>query len=288
MPLKAGEYESSKVPMVDEDNLPPYRDLRYGDIRYTLGHQIARGGFSTVYKAHDVFHNQLAIKVFTEKAHPAMWENEVSNYLALRHPQIVYMYGAFELEGLRYIALEHAGLAIGRINLGEPRERRLILMLTAKGMLEALHHMHTRGFVHTDINPGNALLELTPDNRPVNVKLCDLGLTVREEHLVPGKHKAKWNPAPECVDPKAFGRESKAMDVYSTAQVLMEILNGEELGRFSDEEICRGAPRQMALDFGDPLGDALARALEPKASERVSALKLWKYIRRAGHERPGD
>lgn len=285
MPLAPTEYESSKVPMVDEENLLPYTVLKYGEIKYTLGHQIARGGYSTVYKGHDAWGNSLAIKAFNEKAHPLMWKNEVANYFSLPHPQIVYMYGAFELEGVQYIALEHAGLAIGRINLSDPRERRLILMLTAKCMCEALYFMHRKGFVHTDINPGNALLELTPDNRPLNVKLCDLGLTLRAEHLMPGKHKAKWNPSPECIDAKVFGKESPAMDVYSTAQVLMEILAGEELGRFTDEEICRGDPQKMARSFDDPIGEALALALEPKVEDRISPLRLWRLLKKAGYER---
>ena len=268
--------------MVDEENFPPHRRLRYGDVSYTLGHQIARGGYSTVYQAHDTWNNSLAIKEFLPKASEGMWQNEVSNYMQLRHPKIVYMYGAFKLEGVFYIALEYAGLAIGRINLSDERERRLILMLAAKCILEALHFMHGKGFVHTDINPGNALLELTPDNRPMSVKLCDLGLTVRKEHLRPGKHKAKWNPSPESIDQVEFGNESEAMDVYSTAQVLLELLNGEELGRYTDEEICTGGLRDKALSFDNPTGDALAKALEPHPKDRVTAMNLWRHIRKAG------
>ncbi len=268
--------------MVDTENFPPHRNLKYGDTHYRLGHQIARGGYSTVYQAQDTWSNALAIKEFNEKASEAMWKNEVSNYMQLQHPKIIYMYGAFALEGKFYIAMEYAGLSIGRVNLSDERERQLILMLAAKCMLEALHFMHDKGFVHTDINPGNALLELTSDNRPVGVKLCDLGLAIPEKYLRRGKHKAKWNPSPECVDGEEFGFESKAMDVYSTAQVLMEILNGGGLDRYSDEEICSGALREKALSFNDPMGDALAQALVPRVSERVDAMRLWRLIRNAG------
>jgi serine/threonine protein kinase len=285
MPIPEAEHESSKVPMVDQENFPPHRRLLYGKIAYTLGHQIARGGYSTVYKAQDSWSNSLAIKEFNEKASPGMWENEVSNYMQLRHPKIVYMYGAFQIEGISYIALEYAGLSIGRINLKDARERRLILMFAAKCMLEALHFMHGKGFVHTDINPGNALLELTADNRPLGVKLCDLGLSVPQDRLRPGKHKAKWNPSPECIDQKEFGLESPAMDVYSTAQVLMELMLDDGLERYTEEEICSGALREKALSFNDPLGDALAQALVPQSQERVSALELWGLIRKAGYNR---
>ena len=158
-------------------------------------------------------------------------------------------------------------------------------MLAAKCMLEALHFMHDKGFVHTDINPGNALLELTSDNRPVNVKLCDLGLTVPEKHLRPGKHKSKWNPSPESIEGSGFGPETHAMDVYSTAQVLMELLNGGNIERYTDDEICSGALREKALRFDDPIGDALAQALVLDTKERVSAMELWQLIRKAGFER---
>lgn len=178
--------------MVDETNLPPHRLLEYGDVKLKLGHQIARGGFSTVFKASDDYDNELVVKVFKTDVHPLMWQNEVVNYQSLPHPLIVHMYGAFELKGQGHIILEHGGISVGRVNLGDPHERDLIFLLAAKGMLEPLHFMHRRGFVHTDVNPANALLKLSPDNRPIAVKMCDLGLTLKDSALTPGKHKAKW------------------------------------------------------------------------------------------------
>ncbi|MEM9897882.1 MAG: protein kinase [Pseudomonadota bacterium] len=283
MPIS--DYESSKVAMVDEENFPDHRLLRYGETTYRLGHQIARGGYSTVYKANDTWKNSLAIKEFLPKASEAMWKNEVSNYMRLRHPKIVYMHGAFILEDVPYIALEYAGLSIGRIKLGDKRERRLILMLAAKCILEALDFMHGLGFVHTDINPGNALLELSPDNRPLGVKLCDLGLSAPKEYLRPGKHMAKWNPSPETIDQKEFGNEGPAMDVYSTAQILLEVLTGEELPRFKHEEICSGALRTFALELDDPVAEALAEALNTAPVQRPSPIKLWRNIVRIPLER---
>lgn len=284
MPQIRSPEESSKVPMVDETNVPQHQLLKYGDVTLKLGHQIARGGFSTVYKAIDDYDNTLVVKVFTPETNPLMWKNEVTNYQALPHPLIVHMYGAFELHGQGYIILEDGGISVGRVNLSAPREREVIFMLSAKGMLEPLHFMHKRGFVHTDINPANALLKLTPDNKPVAVKLCDLGLTLREEALMPGKHKAKWNPPPETIDPARFGVESRKMDIYSTALVLMELLNGEELGRFSEEEICAGEPQRMARELSSPIGRELAIALEPEVAKRPTALELWLRVRKAGYE----
>ena len=269
--------------MVDEANIPVHPDLEYGDTRLKLGHQIARGGYSTVFKAVDDYDNDLVVKVFNPEANPLMWKNEVVNYQCLFHPQIVHMYGAFELENQGYIILENGGISIGRVNLSDPFERELVFVLAAKGMLEPLHFMHKRGFVHTDINPANALLKLTPDNKPVSVKLCDLGLTLKETALTPGEHKAKWNPPPETIDPDRFGTESRKMDIYSTALVLMQILHGEDYGYFSEDEIVCGEPQKMALGFDSLVGNALAAGLQPVAAERPNALEFWRAIRRAGY-----
>lgn len=269
--------------MVDEANVPKHQHLEYGDTRLKLGHQIARGGFSTVFKATDDYDNDLVVKVFSQDANPLMWKNEVVNYQCLYHPCIVHMYGAFNLEGQGYIILENGGISIGRVNLSDPHEREVIFLLAAKGMLEPLHFMHKRGFVHTDINPANALLKLTEDSKPLSIKLCDLGLTLKETALSPGKHKAKWNPPPETIDPDRFGVESYKMDIYSTALVLMQILFGEDYGYFDDDEIIRAEPQKMALGLDSLMGDALAAGLKPVAAERPNALEFWRAIRRAGY-----
>ena len=283
MPTQKTPEESSKVPMVDPDNLPKHQRLMYGDVKIKLSHQIARGGFSTVFKATDDFDNALVVKAFNTDTTPLMWHNEVANYMALPHPQIVHMYGAFQLEGQGYIILEDGGISLGRVNISDPHERAVIFILAAKGMLEPLHFMHKRGFVHTDINPANALLKLTPDNRPQVVKLCDLGLTLKQVALSPGKHKAKWNPPPETFEHQSFGVESPKMDIYSTSLVLMELLNGEELGHFSESEIESGEPQRMATEHTNTLVRQLAPALDRYPERRPNALELWMAVRKVGY-----
>jgi serine/threonine protein kinase len=269
--------------MEDKNNLPPESAFEVGGVKYLLGHQIARGGFSTVYKARDEWGNNLVAKVYNADAEPGMWRNEIEHYQRLRHPHIIRMYAGFELAGFGYILLEHAGISIGRANVDTEHERRLLLPLVARGMLEALHFMHQGGFVHTDINPGNVLLLLSQDNRPRTVKLCDLGLTMKAAQLVRGRHTANWNPPPENFDPY-FGELGTAMDIYSAALVLMELLVGPELNRFSEEEIVAGAPQRRALEIGGNLGAALSCALSPQADKRVTAIELWRRIRRAAIE----
>jgi serine/threonine protein kinase len=269
-----------KVPMVDETNLPENRAFEYGGVQYVLGHQIARGRFSTVYKGRDEWGNSVVAKISNPGVNQLMWKNEVQNLLRLRHPNVVFMHAAFERNERGHIILERAGIGIGRVQVGERKEREILFNLAAKCLLEALNFIHSTGYVHTDMNPGNALLVLTPDNTPVTVKLCDLGLARKATELVAGHHRSKWNPPPETLDVR-FGDLGPAMDVYSTALVLMELLLGRELDYFTDDEICAGAPQRRALDLGDNLGTALASALNPKVSERVTAIELWRRIRQA-------
>ena len=73
------------------------------------------------------------------------------------------------------------------------------------------------------------------------------------------------------------------MDIYSTALVLMEMLNGKELGHFSEAEICAGEPQRMAREHPALIGRELAVALEPVAAQRPNALALWLSIRQTGY-----
>jgi serine/threonine protein kinase len=268
----------TKVPMEDQSNLPAHRSFEFGGVKYVLGHQIARGGFSTVYKARDEWGNHLVAKVYNADVAPGMWQNEIEHYQRLRHPHIVRMYAGFELDDQGHIILEYSGIGMGRVTVRSDEERRLLLPLVAKGMLEALHFMHLGGFVHTDINPGNVLLLLSADNHPLAAKICDLGLTINASKLVCGRHTANWNPPPETLDDR-FGELGASMDIYSAALVLMELLLGEELTRFSEEEILMGEPQRRALEVRGSLGVTLANALSPHAYKRVTAIELWRQIR---------
>ncbi len=266
--------------MVDPDNYPDYRAVAVSGITCVIGHQIARGGFSVVYRARDVWGNDLAIKIYNSEVSPMIWAREIENYYRFRHPHIVHMYAGAPINNQVHIVMENGGVAIGRINVRDVRERRLLMLLAAKGMLEGLHFLHSAGFTHTDINPGNAVLKLTPDNTPVIVKLCDLGLTRPTRDLERGKHTSRWSPPPENYDVR-FGDLGPPMDIYCTALVLLELLIGKELPNFSEVDIMAGAPQELSRSLGDEFGEALAEALDPVTSRRLTASELWQRLAKA-------
>ncbi len=271
----------TKLTQEDTEHFPEIRQLSYAGVRYQLNHQLALGATSTVFKAADEWGNPLVVKRYQADADAAMWKKEVANLHRLRHPRIIFMHAAFEQQGWRYIVLERWGVAFGRFKLKKPQGRERLCRLAARSTLEALHYIHRAGYVHGDMNPGNVLIKLTEANKPVGIKLCDLALA---QAMVPGSRiklkVAAWNPAPEWYDTATFGAVGQPMDIYHTALLLLEVLLGE-LPVFSEEEIVRGAPQRLALDLHSQLGEALALALTPQASERPVAVALWRAIAKA-------
>src|SRR5437879_6189944 len=77
---------------------------------YTMGEPIGQGSFGIVYECVDDWNNQLAAKVLRPTKPPhemqaAAWA-EMQKLFQLRHPQVTYLYDAFEYRGVCYIITE--------------------------------------------------------------------------------------------------------------------------------------------------------------------------------------
>lgn len=272
-----------KVPMVDETNVPDQRNLVWRDARYQLGHQIGRGAFSTVYKAGDEWGNRLVVKIYRADVPKATWQNEARQLQRFRHPNIVFLHGAFEFQGQGHLILEDAGVSLGRAKPQDARRHGALARAAARGMLQALHFIHSAGWVHADINPGNVLVDPATARGTLSLKLCDLGLCFSTSEPPARRTISHWNPPPESLGPAAAGGAGlgPAMDVYAAALVLLELLYGETSVRFGFDEIRAGRPQRFALELGTPLGAALAGALDPDPQRRPTAMQLWRRIREA-------
>lgn len=76
---------------------------------YTIGRQIGEGYFSIVYACSDVWNNELAVKVLkpvgTYEKVKGNAVGEFRRLMALRHPNITFVYDAFEHQDTFYIEL---------------------------------------------------------------------------------------------------------------------------------------------------------------------------------------
>ncbi|MGE0545696.1 MAG: protein kinase [Kofleriaceae bacterium] len=194
------------------------------DGRYTLEHELARGGMGRIWIARDArLSRRVAIKEVIEPSalHARRFERELSLTSRLQHPSIVSIHDAGTWsDGTPFYVMKLVN--------GEPLARiiartstlddRLALLPHGVALVDALAYAHAQGIVHRDLKPDNVLVG-------------DFGETVVID----------WGLA---KDLRASGSESS--DVTPTARAGLEgTLGGEVLG----------TPRYMSPE--QALGDAV-------------------------------
>jgi hypothetical protein len=218
--------------------------------RFAIERELGRGGFGTVYLAHDPELNRpVALKVPRAEAllDPSAGErlrHEARAAALLDHPNIVPVYESGNVGPVWYVASAYCP----GVTLAEwVRHRRrsvpwLDVARTMAAAADAVQHAHERGILHRDLKPANILLtaDLPADGpetwagrelRELTPKVADFGLSkvtagVRDAPTRSGTVLGTPNyMAPE----QAEGRVkdvTAATDVYGLGAVLYELLTG--------------------------------------------------------------
>jgi serine/threonine-protein kinase len=151
-----------------------------------------------------------------------------------------------------------------------PRARVLAIAIAA---CDAAAHLHSCGFVHGDINPGN--LVVATDDR---VTLIDLGIAreIGTGGAVRGTHAYM---APEQVRGEPWTR---ATDVFAIGVVLWELVAGARLFHRGPPWLSMAAVVEApAPPLADPALDAIAQAalVKDPARRLASAAELAAHLR---------
>jgi serine/threonine protein kinase len=289
--------------------------------KYTILREIGRGGKGVVHEALDtVLDRKVGLKtIYAESvADPKEVEAEGRRFLAEarisaslpKHPHIVSVYEAGEIEGKRYLAME---LIQGQ---SMTRWRRMSSVTVAqqvrliRDVALALDLAHQAGVVHRDIKPQNILVD-----REHQPHLTDWGLakvTGQKEdlaHTVPGK---VWG-TPVYMSPehaKGLASLDHRADIYSLGILLYEAIAGRPpfrsdkpseildklvrepvppVGKFVDpsmmtplqralEPVCMKAlyktPAQRQLSAKE-FADEITACIEPRAAQPRNKMLLW-------------
>lgn len=227
------------------------------DRRFRLEREVARGGTSRVWRAHDVVENAVvAVKIVAcpDGDSVARFAREVSVLTQVSHPGIVryIAHGAFGDD--RYLALQWIdGIDLGarlqrpasapdvetlrvdtkraaRVEVDSSTEYTLSLAETlrlGRRIALALGALHTCGWVHRDVKPGNILL---PGGSVDEAVLVDLGTArtgaLAEDIITLG---GMLVGTPSYMSPEqasAMGQMSPATDVWSLGCVIYRALTG--------------------------------------------------------------
>ena len=168
------DYERTPGPPVDDSSTA----LREGECvgRYRIIERLGAGGMGVVYRAHDPqLDRDVALKLL--RSRPGRDEQLASRMLReakaaakIRHPNVVTVYDAGEVDGRVFIAMELMhGIDLGKWFALRPGWAEVVRVMLQAG--QGLRAAHEVGLVHRDFKPDNVVLE---DDG--TVKVLDFGL----------------------------------------------------------------------------------------------------------------
>ncbi|MGB8330690.1 MAG: serine/threonine-protein kinase [Polyangiales bacterium] len=220
--------------------------LRRAPTRYDATKRIAVGGMAEVWRANAVFDDGESYPVAIKRVIPsigdpmfrAMFLDEARLGMLLRHPNIVRVYDARDIDGTYIMVMELVdGVSLRSLTRNSQADGRSMgLPLAAfitQEVAKALAYAHRArdasgrglGIVHRDVSPQNVLLGVRGE-----VKLADFGLAdatvhehVRAEDMIGGKIAYL---SPEIVRGK--GSDHRA-DLFALGVVFWEMLAGRAL-----------------------------------------------------------
>jgi class 3 adenylate cyclase/predicted ATPase len=236
----------------------------FGD-RYALGPLLGRGGFGTVYRAHDRrLSRDVAIKASRPRsADPDQLLREARSLAQLRHPGIVTVHDVAVTPTCCLVVSELLrGPSLARWLEGrrpEPAEAVRIVAAVA----DALAHAHERSIVHRDVKPSNVVF--AEDDRPA---LVDFGLALSDLDVAAERGLVSGTPA--YMSPEQAGgrghRPDGRTDIYGLAATLYAVLCGRPPFRgLSSADVLR----QVREDEPQPV-----RQLRPDVPPEVEAVIL--------------
>ncbi len=225
--LTPGTIMGPLPPGVDA-SLDPLIKARLGNL--VVEGILGRGGFGTVYKAHDVKLNRtVAVKVLRnalDPEHRRLFEREAKAIASLsKHPSIIQIFEWGEHEGRFFFVLEYAEINAAQLldeyPDGMPVARALQIALEAA---EALDYAHQRGILHRDIKPANLLIS----KEFGKVKVADFGIAKIQglDSCTTSGHISGSPPymSPEQV--KGLPLDARS-DIFSLGVSLYELLANE-------------------------------------------------------------
>ncbi len=286
------------VTQVPEETPPPPRlftppqngeVITYNNVNYYLGNFIGKGSFGGVYECTDDWGNELVAKVLLplNRSYEEVkeeWLKELQKLAYLRHPAITFVHSAFEYRDTFYLILERCSSTLyDLINMPDLLPD-VWIPYVSRDVLQAVHFIHSGGYVHKDIHPGNVFMlwlkdRMNPAVSVLQFKVGDLGISNLESDIdIFNTILADWMLPPEAIDPTEFGIVGKQVDVYHTGLLLLSLLL-KGVPTFTKDEIVAGKPRQVAESLSSPYALPIAKTLRRHVAYRTqTAIDFWKDI----------
>jgi len=265
---------------------------------YRIESVIGRGGMGVVYLAlHVHLQHKRAVKVLSSElasdhAFRQRFLREARLPADLRHPNVMPVHDAGEVDGLLYLVMPHIrGRDLGDL-LAERPMQALEVFDVLGGVADALDEAHARGLLHRDVKPSNVLIGEERDRHGSHhVYLSDFGLVKRlsgDTHLTDTGTVMGSLP---YIAPEILRGESPvpASDQYSLACMLFQCLTGEvpfraEIpGAVMSAHLFAEVPSasERAPSLPGDLDLVIARAMAKHPAERFSSCREFLDVARS-------
>ncbi len=210
--------------------------------RYVITEKLGEGGMGTVYRARDQnIDADVVVKVplramLSDAEFAARFKNEIRSLVLLSHPHIVKVSDVGDWDGLPFAVMQflQGGSLEDRLKQGKS-DPRSVLDWVLK-VAEALDFVHSRGYIHRDVKPGNILFDLighpflgdfgvvkvlaeTADGSASKASMTGAGMVIGTAEYM----------APEIIMGEPFDGRA---DQYALAATVYEMISGRQI--FSD------------------------------------------------------
>jgi len=274
--------------------------------RFVCVARLGRGISSTVHRVWDRWTGlECALKIYDGRAMaPWQWRNvvhEVVTHSSTAHPHVLNFYASFHEGPLVALVMELVDGNDLRTNMDRVRhDEEGVSRYIIGPLLNALAHLHSRGYVHRDVKPENVLLDGS------HVLLADFGFAIDTRRDRPCTRLGTLAfMAPEVLladpaDPGGPRREevpremrpeyTAAVDIWALGAMAYELLTGQPPFQGStDEELVSHIIEQPAIDCPVSLCadaiDFLARCLVRAPAQRATAQELLQHPFIVDHRR---
>ena len=208
----------------------PVPGQTFGD--YRILRLLGQGGMGEVYECEHVpSSRRVALKVMS---HTLASEDDRKRFLregrlaaSVNHPNVVYVHGSEEIDGMPAIAMELArgGTLHDRLKRQGPLPIADAVAAVLQ-MIDGLEAAHVAGVLHRDIKPANCFM--TPEG---TVKIGDFGLSVstlaRGESLLTAAGSVMGTPAYASPEQLRGEELDVRSDIYSVGATLYHLLTGK-------------------------------------------------------------
>jgi serine/threonine-protein kinase len=251
-----------------------------------VGQLIGDGQYGSVYECVGPFDQPYALKMLRPANKPYQvvrdeWTTEMKRLESFRHPNIVYIHDAFEVNFLFYLALEKCDTSLRALLEMGPVSPPLMVEVSRQ-LLMTLSYLHDNGLVHSDLHAGNVLLSQV-DRWPI-VKLTDFGVA----HQLDGAHWFRPQVAnPKILTPElvTLGYTTRQSDLYQLGLLMYHMHTGRSPmpGAHTDitSYIREGTPRSLAESLQTPFSPVISKLLRRRDAYRYqSAREVWDDLRK--------